>query len=50
MQDLKHNKPQITPEQLKQLLSLREGSLNLKGQSSKRKALINTTLKKPLTL
>lgn len=46
MQDLKHNKPQITPEQLKQLLSLRENSLNLKGQSSKRKALINTTLKK----
>ena len=46
MQDLKHNKPQITPEQLKQLLSLREDALNLKGQSSKRKALINTTLKK----
>jgi len=46
MQDLKHNKPQITPEQLKQLLSLREDKLSLKGQSSKRKALINTTLKK----
>lgn len=46
MQDLKNNKPQITPEQLKQLLSLRENSLSLKGQSSKRKALINSTLKK----
>ncbi|MGL4226601.1 MAG: HlyD family type I secretion periplasmic adaptor subunit, partial [Rickettsia sp.] len=46
MQDLKHNKPQITPEQLKQLLSLREDALSLKGQSSKRKALINTTFKK----
>jgi len=46
MQDLKHDKPQITPEQLKQLLSLQENALNLKGQSSKRKALINVTLKK----
>lgn len=46
MQDLKNNKPQITPEQLKQLLSLREDALNLKNQPSKRKALINTTLKK----
>ncbi|MGI4753209.1 MAG: HlyD family type I secretion periplasmic adaptor subunit [Janthinobacterium lividum] len=46
MQDLKNNKPQITPEQLKQLLSLRENSLSLKGQSSKRKALINGALKK----
>lgn len=46
MQDLKHKKPQITPEQLKQLLSLRENALNLKGQSSKRKAFINKALKK----
>lgn len=46
MQDLKNNKPQITPEQLKQLLSLRENSLSLKGQSSKRTYLINTALKK----
>ncbi|AGJ02050.1 HlyD family secretion protein [Rickettsia prowazekii str. NMRC Madrid E] len=46
MQDLKHNKSQITPEQLKQLLSLRENALNLKCNNSKRNALINTTLKK----
>ncbi|XVN41699.1 MAG: HlyD family type I secretion periplasmic adaptor subunit [Rickettsia endosymbiont of Argas persicus] len=46
MQDLKNNKPQITPEQLKQLLSLKQEALSLKGQSPKRKALVNSVLKK----